>query len=129
MCGIVSRIHHICHYNSDLEENCPDEDCIVKKDDAPVMTDKMKCDTGDCCAGLCTGAGLARECQDDDPQGVPAGRVHGNREGSALAAVAPPSEKILDSKMRDRIKKELFGPLLKKEIVEMYQGGECETVH
>ena len=36
---------------------------------------------------------------------------------------------ILDSKMRDRIKKELFGPLLKKEIVEMYQGGECETVH
>ena len=36
---------------------------------------------------------------------------------------------VLDSEMRDRIKKELFGPLLEKEIVEMYQEGEFQTTH
>ena len=36
---------------------------------------------------------------------------------------------VLDSEMRDRIKKELFGPLLEKEIVEMYQEGELQTTH
>ena len=36
---------------------------------------------------------------------------------------------ILDSKIRDRIKNELFGPLLEKEIVEMYQDGEFQTSH
>ena len=34
---------------------------------------------------------------------------------------------VLDSEMRDRIKKELFGPLLEKEIVQMYQEGEFQT--
>jgi hypothetical protein len=36
---------------------------------------------------------------------------------------------VLDSESRDRIKKELFGPLLEKEIVEMYQEGEFQTTH
>jgi hypothetical protein len=36
---------------------------------------------------------------------------------------------VLDSEMRDRIKKELFGPLLEKEIVEMYQESEFQTTH
>ena len=36
---------------------------------------------------------------------------------------------VLDSEIRDRIKKELFGPLLEKEIVEMYQEGEFQTTH
>jgi hypothetical protein len=36
---------------------------------------------------------------------------------------------VLDSKMRDQIKRELFGPLLEKEIVEMYQEGEFQTTH
>jgi hypothetical protein len=36
---------------------------------------------------------------------------------------------VLDSEMRDQIKKELFGPLLEKEIVEMYQEGEFQTTH
>jgi hypothetical protein len=36
---------------------------------------------------------------------------------------------VLDSEMRDQIKKELFGPLLEKEIVEMYQDGEFQTTH
>jgi hypothetical protein len=36
---------------------------------------------------------------------------------------------VLDSEMRDQIKKELFGPLLENEIVEMYQEGEFQTTH
>ena len=36
---------------------------------------------------------------------------------------------VLDSESRDRIKKELFGPLLGREIVEMYQEGEFQTTH
>ena len=36
---------------------------------------------------------------------------------------------VLDSENRDRIKKELFGPILENEIVEMYQGGEFHTMH
>ena len=36
---------------------------------------------------------------------------------------------VLDSEMRARIKKELFGPLLEKEMVEMYQEGEFHTTH
>ena len=36
---------------------------------------------------------------------------------------------VLGSEMRDRIKKELFGPLLEKEIVELYQEGEFQTTH
>ena len=36
---------------------------------------------------------------------------------------------ILAQEMRDGIKKELFGPLLEREIVEMYQGGEFQTTH
>ena len=36
---------------------------------------------------------------------------------------------VLDPEMRDRIKKELFGPLLEKEIVEMYQESEFQTTH
>ena len=36
---------------------------------------------------------------------------------------------VLDSGIRNRIKKELFGPLLKREIVEMYQDGEYQTSH
>jgi hypothetical protein len=36
---------------------------------------------------------------------------------------------VLDSENRDRIKKELFGPILENEIVEMYQGGEFHTTH
>ena len=36
---------------------------------------------------------------------------------------------VLDSEMRDQIKKELFGPFLENEIVEMYQEGEFHTTH
>jgi hypothetical protein len=36
---------------------------------------------------------------------------------------------VLDSELRDQIKKELFGPLLENEIVEMYQEGEFRTTH
>ena len=36
---------------------------------------------------------------------------------------------VLDSENRDRIKRELFGPILEKEIVEMYQEGEFHTTH
>ncbi len=36
---------------------------------------------------------------------------------------------VLDSKIRDRIKKELFGPLLEREMIEMYQEGEFHTTH
>ena len=36
---------------------------------------------------------------------------------------------VLDSETRDQIKRELFGPLLEKEIVEMYQEGEFQTTH
>ena len=36
---------------------------------------------------------------------------------------------VLAPAIRDRIKKELFGPLLEKEIVEMYQEGELQTTH
>lgn len=36
---------------------------------------------------------------------------------------------VLDSEIRDRLKKELFGPLLGREIVEMYQAGELQTTH
>ncbi|UCE81606.1 MAG: hypothetical protein JSV47_07480 [Deltaproteobacteria bacterium] len=36
---------------------------------------------------------------------------------------------VLDSEIRDRIKKELFGPSLDKEVVEMYQEGEFQTAH
>ena len=36
---------------------------------------------------------------------------------------------VLDAEIRDRIKKELFGPLLGREIVEMYQEGEFQTTH
>ena len=36
---------------------------------------------------------------------------------------------VLDSENRDRIKKELFGPLLKNEAVELYQQGECQLAH
>ena len=36
---------------------------------------------------------------------------------------------VLDSEIRDRIKEELFGPLLEKEFVEMYQEGEFQTTH
>ena len=36
---------------------------------------------------------------------------------------------VLGSKTRGQIKKELFGPLLENEIVEMYQDGECHPTH
>jgi hypothetical protein len=36
---------------------------------------------------------------------------------------------VLDSETRSRIKNELFGPLLEREIVEMYQEGEIQTAH
>jgi hypothetical protein len=36
---------------------------------------------------------------------------------------------VLDSNIRDRIKREVFGPLLEREIVEMYQGGESQATH
>jgi len=36
---------------------------------------------------------------------------------------------VLDSENRDRIKKELFGPLLKNEAVELYQQGEFQAAH
>jgi hypothetical protein len=36
---------------------------------------------------------------------------------------------VMDSDIRDKIKKELFGPLLGKEIVEMYQQGEFQPTH
>ena len=36
---------------------------------------------------------------------------------------------VLDSKNRDRIKKELFGPLLDNEAVELYQQGEVQAAH
>lgn len=36
---------------------------------------------------------------------------------------------VLDSENRDRIKKELFGPLLENEAVELYQQGEFQAAH
>ena len=36
---------------------------------------------------------------------------------------------VLDSENRDRIKKELFGPLLENEAVELYQQGEFHAAH
>ena len=36
---------------------------------------------------------------------------------------------VLDSAIRNRIKKELFGPILEREVVEMYQEGEFQTAH
>ncbi|UCG14108.1 MAG: hypothetical protein JSU72_06470 [Deltaproteobacteria bacterium] len=36
---------------------------------------------------------------------------------------------VLSSKIRDQIKKDLFGPLLDREVVEMYQESEFHTTH
>ena len=36
---------------------------------------------------------------------------------------------VLDSENRDQIKKELFGPLLENEAVELYQQGESQAAH
>jgi hypothetical protein len=36
---------------------------------------------------------------------------------------------VPDSKTRDRVKKELFSPLLERETVEMYQEGELHITH
>jgi hypothetical protein len=36
---------------------------------------------------------------------------------------------VMASEIRDQIKKEIFGPLLEKEIVEMYQECESQTTH
>jgi hypothetical protein len=36
---------------------------------------------------------------------------------------------VPDPETRDRVKEELFSPLLKKEVVEMYQEGEFQTTH
>ncbi len=36
---------------------------------------------------------------------------------------------IPDSQTRDRVKKELFSPLLERETVEMYQEGEFQITH
>ena len=36
---------------------------------------------------------------------------------------------VPDSEIRDQIKKELFGPLLEREMLEMYQEGQFQTTH
>ena len=36
---------------------------------------------------------------------------------------------VLDSENRDQFKKELFGPLLENEAVELYQQGELQSAH
>jgi hypothetical protein len=66
--------------------------------------------------------GAARPCEkclEDNPANV-------NRVFNFGTAWFRP---IPDSKTRDRVKKELFSPLLERETVEMYQEGEFQITH
>ena len=59
------------------------------------------------------------KCSHDDP-------ANANRVFTFGTAWFRP---VPDSKTRDRVKKELFSPLLERETVELYQEGELHITH